>query len=232
MYEFYLDSTLLPIAPSKLTMSINNQNSTVSLISGGEINFLNSAGLTDISFEVLLPQVLYPFAVYESGFQSADFYLSILEELKVNKEPFQFIVIRTTKDNTYHSTNIKVSLEDYTTTENASNSFDIMVDIKLKQYAEFSTSTCNVSFSSTENTIATSTPRETTNSPEPTSSPSSYTVVKGDCLWNIAKAFYGDGSLYLTIYNANKSLIDGDNVGTSNPLYTIYPNQVFTIPVL
>ena len=50
-----------------------------------------------------------------------------------------------------------------------------------------------------------------------------YTVVKGDCLWNIAKRFYGSGAKYTLIYNANKSVIGG------NP-NLIYPGQVFTIP--
>ena len=45
----------------------------------------------------------------------------------------------------------------------------------------------------------------------------------GDCLWNIAKKFYGKGSDYTKIYNANKKTIG------SNP-NLIYAGQVFTIP--
>ena len=48
-------------------------------------------------------------------------------------------------------------------------------------------------------------------------------VVSGDCLWNIAKKFYGNGSKYSLIYNANKSVIGG------NP-NSIRPGQVLTIP--
>lgn len=53
--------------------------------------------------------------------------------------------------------------------------------------------------------------------------PKTYTVKSGDCLWNIAKKFYGNGALYTKIYNANKSVIGG------NP-NLIYPGQVYTIP--
>jgi nucleoid-associated protein YgaU len=49
-----------------------------------------------------------------------------------------------------------------------------------------------------------------------------YTVVKGDCLWNIAKKYYGKGSQYTKIYNANKDKISNPNL--------IYPGQVLTIP--
>lgn len=49
-----------------------------------------------------------------------------------------------------------------------------------------------------------------------------YTVVKGDCLWNIAKKFYGDGTKYTVIYDANKGIIKNPSL--------IYPGQVLTIP--
>jgi nucleoid-associated protein YgaU len=37
-----------------------------------------------------------------------------------------------------------------------------------------------------------------------------YTVQPGDTLWGIAQKFYGNGSLYMEIYKANKDLI-GNN---------------------
>lgn len=46
-------------------------------------------------------------------------------------------------------------------------------------------------------------------------------VVKGDCMWNIARSVYGDGRKWPIIADAN-------GVPRSNPV--IYPNQVFTIP--
>ena len=49
-----------------------------------------------------------------------------------------------------------------------------------------------------------------------------YTVKAGDCLWNIAKKFYGNGAQYTKIYNANKNIIKNPNL--------IYPGQVLTIP--
>lgn len=49
-----------------------------------------------------------------------------------------------------------------------------------------------------------------------------YTVKKGDCLWNIAKKFYGNGSAYTKIYDANTNKI-------ADP-HWIYPGQVFVIP--
>jgi nucleoid-associated protein YgaU len=50
-----------------------------------------------------------------------------------------------------------------------------------------------------------------------------YTVVKGDTLFGIAKKFYGDGNLWHLIYNANKAKIG------ANP-NLIKPGQILIIP--
>ena len=53
-----------------------------------------------------------------------------------------------------------------------------------------------------------------------------YTVVKGDCLWNIAKKkdYYGNGFAWPKIYKANRDKIKNPDL--------IYPKQTFTIPKL
>jgi LysM repeat protein len=222
-YDFYLKKCLLPIAPEKLSIKINNANSTLTLIDEGQINILKTAELTDIEFECEIPQVKYPFATYKSGFKGASYFLDYFEELKTSKKPFQFIVSRTMPNGkVLFSTNIKVSMEDYKITENAKNGFDLTVKIKLKQYREYSTKTVNIKIAASKPKATVTTTRAAETSPAPSSS-QTYTVVKGDCLWNIAKKFYGSGAKYTVIYNANKSVIGG------NP-NLIYPGQVLTIP--
>lgn len=222
-YDFYLKKCLLPIAPQKLQIKINNANSTLTLIDEGQINILKTAELTDIEFECEIPQVKYPFATYKSGFKGASYFLDYFEELKTSKKPFQFIVSRTMPNGkVLFSTNIKVSMEDYKITENAKNGFDLTVKISLKQYREYSTKTVNIKIAASKPTATVTTTRAAETSPTPSSS-QTYTVVKGDCLWNIAKKFYGSGAKYTVIYNANKSVI------SSNP-NLIYPGQVLTIP--
>ena len=221
-YMFYLNKMLLPIAPAKLQLKVENQNKTLTLINEGEINLLKKAGLSTINFDALLPNVQYPFAIYKSGFQRAKLFLDQLEQLKVSQDPFQFIVTRETpKGFPLHSTNIRVSLEDYTIKEEAKQGLDVVVTIKLKQYRDYGTKTVNIVFAETTPQAAVQPTRETTNSPAPASA-KAYTVVAGDCLWNIAKRFYGDGSKYTVIANANKDIIKSPNL--------IYPGQVLTIP--
>lgn len=54
----------------------------------------------------------------------------------------------------------------------------------------------------------------------------SYKVVRGDCLWNIAKKkeHYGNGFAWPVIYKANRENIKNPDL--------IYPDQVFSIPPL
>jgi len=222
-YDFYLKKCLLPIAPEKLQVKINNANETVTLINEGQVNILKTPELTDIEFECRIPQVQYPFATYKSGFKGASYFLDYFERLKVDKKPFQFIVSRTMPNGkVLFSTNMKVSLEDYKITEQAKDGFDLKVKIKLKQYRDYGTKTVSIKIAASKPKVTVEKPRAAETNPIPHTT-QTYTVVRGDCLWNIAKRFYGNGAKYTIIYNANRGIIGG------NP-NLIYPGQVLTIP--
>lgn len=224
-YKFYFDKMLLPVAPEKMQIKINNANKTYTLLNGGEINVLKNPELTDIEFDILLPNVKYPFAMYKSGFKNASYFLQKLENLKSKKKTFQFVVNRIRPDKKMlFNTNMKVSLESYTIKEDADDGFDVTVSIKLKQYRDYGTKICTIKSDSnvTKKKVSVTKKRPTSKTPSD-GLPIKYTVKSGDCLWNIAKKYYGDGSKYTVIYNANKSVIGG------NP-NLIYPGQVFTIP--
>ena len=113
-----------------------------------------------------------------------------------------------------------MTLEDYKLTEDVKDGFDISVKVKMKQWRDYGTKTVNITIAASKPRAAVEPRREATTSPSPAGC---YTVVKGDCLWNIAKKFYGSGSKYTVIYNANRDIIGG------NP-NLIYPGQVLTIP--
>lgn len=70
------------------------------------------------------------------------------------------------------------------------------------------------------------TPKETETTPSTpaaTSTPQrTYTVKKGDCLWNIAKMYYGSGAQYTKLVDANTKTQANPNL--------IFPGQVLIIP--
>ena len=221
-YYFYLGNVLLPIPPSKLELKISNNNKTYNLINYSQINVLKNPGMSSLEFEVVLPNTKYPFAMYKNNFQNAKYYLGVLENLKVNRSAFQFIVVRkfpNGKD--IFNTNIKVALEEYTITDTTEEGFDTKVKIKLKQYKEYSTKKVQVTIKQYRPPAVTRTVT-TNNTAVAKPSGQNYTVKRGDCLWNIAKRFYGNGAKYTTIYNANRSKIRNPNL--------IYPGQVLWIP--
>ena len=193
-YYFYLGNVLLPIPPSKLELKISNNNKTYNLINYSQINVLKNPGLSSLEFEVVLPNTKYPFAMYKNNFQNAKYYLGVLENLKVNRSAFQFIVVRkfpNGKD--IFNTNIKVALEEYTITDTTEEGFDTKVKIKLKQYKEYSTKKVQVTIKQYKPPAVTRT-ITTNNTAAAKPSGQNYTVKRGDCLWNIAKRFYGNGA--------------------------------------
>lgn len=201
MYKFMFDKVLLPVAPSKLQLKMTNKNTTMTLINDGEINLLKSPGLTEISFEVMLPHVEYPFAVYENGYLPIPYFLSMFEQLKASRNPFQFIVTRISpKGDPLYNNDIKVSLEDYTVTDDVKEGFDVTVSISLKEYKEYKTKKLDIQTINGERHATIETQRY--NAPAITQL-KAHTVVKGDTLWGICKKYLGDGSKCYEIAKIN-----------------------------
>ena len=140
-YRFYLGGVLLPVTPGKLSVKIENKNKTVTLIDRGEINLLKSPGLSEISFDILLPSQAYPFA--NESVMPPRYYLSLLESYKSEKKPFQLVVTRDAESGVpLHGTSLRVSVEDYEQKEDAEEyGTDICVTVNLKQYKEYGTKT-------------------------------------------------------------------------------------------
>ena len=218
MYIFKLGDLMLPVAPEKFEEKIKNQNNTITLINGENYNFLRPPGLTEISFDVLIPAVKYPFAVYEDGFKDQKYYLDALKKLKTEQESFTLSISRELPDGRgLYDTEMEVSLEDYAIKEQAKEGFDLIVSIKLKQYVEAVAVTLEMNDDGTATEVAER--PESENSPEPEED-ISYTVQEGDTLWALAKHYYDDGNLYSLIAEAN---------GIANP-NLIYTGQTLIIP--
>lgn len=240
-YHFFIGDLEMPYAPSELKVTIGSNNKTVDLINGNEINILKNPKLTEIEFDIELPRGRqYPFA---NTLRSSKTYTDYFEQLMLNKTPTKLVITRpnptiktgiggTIKD--FESTVLTVSLEGYTIKEDAENAYDMTISLKFKEYVSYGNvkSTVVVNNNSNTNTgnkVTVSTPTK------PVTSNKSYTVKSGDCLWNIARSFYGDSTKWTVIYNANKSIIESTakkyGKASSSNGHWIYPGTVLTIPM-
>lgn len=228
-YTFYLKEMKLPVPPESLELQIGNQNKTVTLINEGEVNILKTPGLTNVSFSFLIPSRARSFT---QDLQEHDYYLGYIEDLKVQAEPFQFIVYRETLGgDPLFDTNLSVSLEDYRIKESADNLTDLIIEVNLKQWRDYGTKILEVKNKADGKTTAKKKPAST-KKPAPKSK--SYTVKSGDTLWALGKKFYGDNSKWTKIYNANKSVIESTarkhGFKSSSNGRWIFPGCKLTIP--
>ena len=233
-YNFYFkdgsDVLTFPITPSELSIKVGSNNKVVTLINEGDINILKSPSLIEVEFEARFPMRKYPYSREVSNFQT---YYDIFKELKAEKRPFRFIVARTTpKGKRTWDTNLLMALEEFELLESADEGDDVLVSFKLKQYKEYGVKKVKVS-TPIVNPTSTSTASQSRPS-STTSTQQQYTIKSGDCLYNIAKKFYGNGAEWTKIYNANQSIIEATakNHGKSSSSngHWIYPGCVITIP--
>jgi nucleoid-associated protein YgaU len=205
------------------------------LINGNEINILKNPKLTEIEFDVELPRGRqYAFA---NKLISSKTYTDYFEKLMVKKTPVKLVITRpnpflkgnriggTVKD--FESTVLTVSLEGYTMTEDAENAYDIVVSLRFKEYLSFGTVKKVIKTTSNKkSTVSTAT--------KTVSSNKTHTVQSGDCLWNIARKYYGNGTKWTTIYNTNKTVIENTakkyGRKSSSNGHWIYPGTKLTIP--
>lgn len=92
----------------------------------------------------------------------------------------------------------------------------------------------NLSVSVTKKKTTKTTAKSTTAKRTSKTKKKTYTIKKGDCLWNIARKYYGNGSQWKKIYNENKSVLDkaAKKYGYSNCRNgnLIFPGTKITIP--
>lgn len=205
-YTCYLGGVEMP-TPAKLSMRIQNQNKTLTLLDEGEINFPRMAGLTELTVPFVFPML--------TGSRRPDDYLGMLEALKNSKTATRFILVRRSPDGrALFDTNMAVTVEDYDITEDATEGLDVSVDVRLKQWRSYGTKTATVQ----GDTVTVTQERDAGTAPTATA----HTVVKGDTLWALAAKYYGSGAQYARIYNANRDQVSNPNL--------IYPGQVLVIP--
>lgn len=213
--EFWLkksnaDKFMLPVNPESFVFTEKHNNTSVIVNSLGEVNLLGKRGLKEGTISSFFPNRDYNFSA-NSGRKKPYDYINKLLDWKEKGTVIRIII--------GGGINEQVTIESLKYGEQDGTG-DVYFDLTLKEYRKISLTKRKVSKKkkTTAKKKETKKKRTTENKPKT----KTYTVKSGDCLWNIAKKYYGNGAQYTKIYNANRDKIKNANL--------IYPGQVLTIP--
>lgn len=141
MYYFYLDNLQIPIPPKSLDITVSNKNETIDLLQTGEVTIPKPLGLTEYSFEILLPNSKYPFnqSILEKS-KKAEYYAKKIVNMKAAGSPVKFTVVRMKPNGEMLSmVTERVTIEELETKEDHDYGFDVYMSIKLRQWRDYGT---------------------------------------------------------------------------------------------
>lgn len=209
-YNAEKEKIQLPVLPETFKTNNGSSNDSMDITGLGEIIIMQSRPALQFSFSSFFPAARFPGLQVSSITKPLELVQKI-NTWKASKKPVHFIA-------TACGVDLYCSIEKFNYSEEGGDPGTYQYDITLKEYRGITVRQVKVDIPSKEATVEKEEAR-VDNSVQP----KTYTVKSGDCLWNIAKQFYGSGSDYTKIYNANKGTIGG------NP-NLIYPGQVLTLP--
>lgn len=200
---------IIPVLPSKLKVTSAGDNDTDTVLGLGEVLILRQKRLRTVSWDSFCPAHSAPYA---PGVITPPLELiRAIQTVRDALQPVRLLITGTDLD-----INVRMGIESFDYEERSGELGDLYYSIKLSEWKDYSPRRIVLQEKKP-------TAKDPSRAGQPNGMPKTYTVVKGDCLWYIAKRFYGKGGEWPKIYSANKAIIGG------NP-NLIYPGQVFTIP--
>ena len=182
--EIYLgtdnDKIRFPVVPSSIGVNRSNNIDTESVIKLGEVPIFNGTSLKTIELTSFFPNQEYSFCDY-TGFMKPYEFSEKIQKWMYEGKPLRIIV-------TDSPTNMQCLIQQFDTVEQ-DGTRDLYFTLNLLEYRPIevpSLSSSNTS-SNSNNTQNTSRPNETSNNSS--SSQKTHKVVKGDCLYDIAKKY-------------------------------------------
>ena len=214
-YQMYLKSGnetfRFPVLPEKIAVSYGSNNDKLRVCGVGEVTIIQDSDAAVLKFESFFPSTYFSGCDYKDIPVPANAVKKI-RDMKESRKPVRFTLTGGMGVSMY------CTIEDFEPSEEGGDVGTVYYSMKLKEYRETTIRQIKVNVTTKKAKISSTSSRT-----DPTPSAQTYTVVRGDCLWNIAKKFYGSCAKYTVIYNANRGVIGG------NP-NLIYPGQVLTIP--
>ena len=132
-----------PINPEKVTISSPGNNKTEEVINLGQINIIKTKQLRSIKWESWLPyEDWFPAIRTKGEFQSAQFYIDLIERIRNDLKPCRLII-------TGVGISTLATIEDFEITRQNGDYEDTYYSIEFLEYREYFVN--KISLSSTEN---------------------------------------------------------------------------------
>ncbi len=187
-----------PVTPQTIEIGSSARIETVNINDLGEVGIFSGNSLKTSSISSFLPTIKYPFVV---DFTKDKWEIvRILEAWKSRGQVLRYIVTDT-------KINFPMMISSFTYREQDGTK-DIYFDLELIEYREIKIP---------KRVIEKPTQNNTRPSPPAPAKQRVHKVQPGDSLWAIAQRYYGKGSLYPKIKDANKSKYP--SLKTSNVIY-------------
>lgn len=222
MYAVFFDyngtTFRLPTNPEEIKFTTSQANSKYEVLKLGQIVIPTHMELMEYSFECELPLKIQSYVLNQNEFMTANEYLILFRKWREKMVPIRFMAGRINDSDKLLGNHINklVLIEELSITERAGEEGDKYVSFKLIEYRKFAK---YIGKEIDENTGEEIKGKNQETNPKNTGT---HVVVSGDNLWNLAKKYYGDGSKYTKISNANKDKIKNPSL--------IYPGQKLVIP--
>lgn len=221
-FDYNNDTIRLPVNPEKFSIKIEQEHTSKEVVGLGAINILGNVRLQEMSFKAEFPCRKLSFVTTKNQFKGPYFYINKFNSFMKEKKAIRFVLTRAYEGaNDLENVSMLVTIKSMAIDEDALEEGDLKINFKLSEYRTYTSKTIKI-IQNSNNASSTVKKQSTTNRETKKTESSIYIVKKGDCLWNIAKKYYGSGSKYTKIYNANKNKIKNPNL--------IYPGQKLTIP--
>lgn len=213
MIQFNGKSLTIPINPEELEISSSSENEDINIVGLGPATRKGAAGLRTVSIESFFPAANSYFYTGVLPKTCVEFIKEIHKTENTNNN-----VARLVTTGLPVNLNMYFVIEEFIYDNKAGEEDDIYYTLSVKEYVPYGAKTVNTSLSG----LAAARAVSSVNPPAP-STGGTYTVVRGDCLWNISKRFTGNGANWPSLYELNTAVIG------RNP-NLIYPGQVLQLP--
>lgn len=210
-FENLKESIILPVNPPELVISGGGTAfSDAQVIKGGERTIIGNRMLQSVALSSFFPRDYDPSYCVRKSIPDPWEAVDKINKWRDSGKPVKLLITGT-------DINMYATIRKFDYREKGGEPGDVYFDIEFKEFRF-------IKIREVVKTEQKSEPKveQQSDRPETAATANTYTVVKGDCLWNIAKRFYGSGAQYTKIFAANSPPLENANV--------IYPGQVLTIP--